>query len=844
MARPSSFAARDLRRRFLRYAWAASSLLAAGGRPAVVAGHAQTPAVNAGDAQTPAVIAGDARTPAVIAGDARTPGDARASYTSPLPTGLRLDPVGEVVDLGSMPLAMALAPGGKQIVVLLAGWREQGIQVVDLASRRVTQTLPQQSAFQGLAFARDGRRLFVSGGNEDSVVCYSWRDGTAAFERKIPLRDSQSQKPGSRYPAGLAVSARGSHLYVAENESDTLAVIDLATSRVVQRLPTGHYPYAVEPAADGRIYVSAWGADTVAVFRPRAGGLLRAAGTIQVGPRPSALLANRSGSRLFVALAAADRVAVVDPRRRRVLGYLDDAAPAAPAEGSTPNALALSDDGATLFVAEADNNAVAVFDVAERRGSTLTASRSRPRGRIPGDWYPTAVLDSGGRLLILGGKGHGSHANPDGPTPGEGIKRPLGYDLGQLNGDLRIVPDEVGADVMAELTRRVAAANGWTGGAPPRKYPTFKHVVYIIKENRTYDQVLGDLKEGDGDPGLVFFGAPISPNHHALALRFGLFDRFFTNAEVSSQGHIWSTAAYVTDYGEKLIPSTYSDRRATVDGEDVDEPLHGFLWTLAKAKGISFRDYGEMVKVPEGWPVTQKDLVADISPTYPAFDLKIPDQARASAWIAELGGFVRDGEMPRLEVMHLPNDHTAGGRPGFRTPRALMADNDLALGRIVEALSRSPFWRDTVVFVLEDDSQAGPDHVDSHRSVFFAISAYNRPGTVHRFLNTTDVVAAIEDILGLDRLSKFDYFSRSLAELFAATPDLSPWTAIVPQVDMEEINAPHTAAARMSERLDLSAPDRVSDGTLNAILWRMMKGPEPLPAPRRAAPLHLLLAGR
>ena len=274
-------------------------------------------------------------------------------------------------------------------------------------------------------------------------------------------------------------------------------------------------------------------------------------------------------------------------------------------------------------------------------------------------------------------------------------------------------------------------------------------MVYIIKENRTYDQVLGDLKEGDGDPALVFFGKAISPNHHALALRFGLFDRFFTNAEVSSQGHIWSTAAYVTDFGEKTIPSAYAGKREGVDGEEIDEPINGFLWTLAGKKGISFRDYGEMVKVPEGWPVTQREVASSVSPTYPAFDLKTPDQARADAWIAELEKFVRAGEMPRLEVMHLPSDHTAGGRAGFRTPRAFMADNDLALGRIVEALSKSPFWKDTVIFVLEDDSQAGPDHIDSHRSCFFAISAYNRPGTMHRFANTTDVVAAIEDILGL-----------------------------------------------------------------------------------------------
>ncbi len=795
-----------------------------------------------------ACLAAGSHPPAAAGDDARTRAPAHGgeagSHTSPLATGLRLDPVGEFVDLGSMPLAMAAAPGGEKLVVLLGGWREQGIQVVDLASRRVTQTLTQEAAFQGLAFAPDGRRLFVSGGGDDSIYCYSWQGGAAAFERKITLRDEPSRKPGSRYPAGLAVSPRGDHLYVAENESDSLAVIDLAASRVVQRLPAGHYPYAVEPAADGRIYVSAWGGDTVAVFQPDADGMLRAAGTIQVGPRPSALLADRSGARLFVALAAADRVAVVDPRQGKVLAYLDDAAPAGPAEGSTPNALALSEDGSTLFVAEADNNAVAVFDVSRGPGSALALSRSPLRGRIPTDWYPTAVLGLGGRLLVLNGKGHGSHANPDGPTPGEGIKRPLGYALGQLDGDLRIVAARATPEVLAELTRRVARANGWTGERLPRRYPPFKHVVYVIKENRTYDQVLGDLPQGDGDPGLVFFGQKTSPNHHGLALRFGLFDRFFTNSEVSSQGHIWSTAAYVTDYGEKLIPSCYSNRRESVDGEDSDEPLHGFLWTLAKHKGISFRDYGEMVKVPE-WPVTQKDLGADISPTYPPFNLTIPDQVRAGAWIAELERFARAGDMPRLEVMHLPNDHTAGGRAGYRTPRALMADNDLALGRIVEALSRSPFWRDTVVFVLEDDAQAGPDHVDSHRSVFFAISAYSRSGTVHRFVNTTDVVAAIEDILGLDRLSKFDYFSRSLADVFAATPDLSPWTAIVPRADMNEMNAEHGAAARLSDGLDLGAPDRVSDAAFNAILWRMMKGAQPFPAAARfQAPLHLLQAGR
>jgi hypothetical protein len=260
-------------------------------------------------------------------------------------------------------------------------------------------------------------------------------------------------------------------------------------------------------------------------------------------------------------------------------------------------------------------------------------------------------------------------------------------------------------------------------------------------------------------------------------------------------------------------------------------------------KKISFRDYGEMIKAPEGWPVTQKQLAPDISPTYPAFDLKVTDQVHADAWIDELNKFSHQGDMPNLEVMHLPSDHTAGGRVGYRTPRAYMADNDLALGRIVEALSKSPFWKDTVIFVLEDDSQAGPDHVDSHRSPFFAISAYDRPGTIHRFVNTTDVVAAIEDILGLGRLSKFDYFSRPLTDIFAATPDLSPWTAIVPEADRYEMNSPGTAAARMSDTLDFSAPDRVNDEIFNQILWTIMKGAQPYRSADTKAPLHVLHAG-
>jgi DNA-binding beta-propeller fold protein YncE len=767
--------------------------------------------------------------------------DERVSYTTPLPNGLRLDPVGEVIDLGSVPLGMAVAPGGDKVAVVLSGWREQGLQIVDLKSRRVTQTLEQPAAFLGVVFARDGKHLYVSGGNDDSVFVYSWDNGGAKFERKIVLGQQKPDKTGSRYPAGLAVSTRGNLLYVAENVGDDVAAVNPDSGQIVQRLRTDHYPYGIEVAADGRVYVSAWAADSVSIFKMRKDGKLKSSGKVTVGRHPSTLASNKSGSRLFVALAGSDEIAVVDTKAKRVVQRLSDATPAGPSEGSTPNAMAISADESKLFIAEADNNAVAAFDLS---GS---GTRTTPIARIPTDWYPTAIIDSNNQLLVLCGKGHGSHANPDGPIPGERLTRRTGYDLGQLNGSLRILSSNFDSATLADYSRRVLEANNWQEQRSAKAYPPFKHVIYIIKENRTYDQVFGDLKEGDGDPSLVFFPQVVSPNHHALALRFGLLDRFFTNSEVSSQGHMWSTAAYVTDYDEKTVHSMYSDRRAGIDDEEIDEPGNGFLWNLAQKKGITFRDYGEMVNDPKSpeWATTKRrGLPEHINLAYAPFNMAVSDQSRADVWLAEFKQFVEKDNLPQLEILHLPNDHTAGGHAGFHTPKALVADNDLALGRIIEALSHSPYWKDTVVFVLEDDSQNGPDHVDSHRSPALIISTYNRSGTIHRFANTTDVIAAMEDILSLDRMSKFDYFSRSLADVFSGTPDLAPYTALTPQQDMNEMNPKNSAAGEMSKALDFSKPDRIDDALFNRILWRMMKGEEAFPVVGAKSPVHALQLSR
>src|SRR5215213_3555384 len=509
----------------------------------------------------------------------RAPGP--QSTKTRLPTGAWLDSAWRSLDVGNMPLAMRLSPDGRFLVVSLSGWREQGVEVVERETGRVVQTLAQPAAFLGLAFSPDGQSLYVAGGNEDAVFRYSWRDGRATLVDKLVLAEKNPKEDGKRFPAGLAVSRDGRFLYVAENMADSLAVIDLARGRVVARLKTDHYPYEVALAPNDKVYVSAWGGDTVSVFSDARDGALADAGKIIVGRHPSALALNADGSRLFVASASTDRIAVVDTRGRRVIAQLADSPPSSAREGSTPNALALSADGARLFVAEADNNAVAVFDLGRASAGTDTGrARDVLAGRIPCGWYPTAVLASADSLLVLNGKGRGTRANAGMRQPDARLApNSTDYTLGQLNGTITTLPARPSAAELRGFTRRVREANNWD--RPPRRpaYPPFKHVIYVIKENRTYDQMFGDVKEGDGDPSLLFFTAEATPNHRALAARFGLFDRFFVNAEVSQQGHPWSTSAYVTDYTEKTTPTLYSSRRGAPDDEgEVDEPLSGFLW--------------------------------------------------------------------------------------------------------------------------------------------------------------------------------------------------------------------------------------------------------------------------
>ena len=776
-----------------------------------------------------------------------------------LPTGARLDPVAPGHDLGPLPLNAIWSPDTTRLVLSLNGWRQQGVQVVDRATGNVTQTLLQPAAFIGLTFAPDGETLYASGGNEDKIYVYAWRyDGGTLTDSIIlqPKPDSAKERAaaakagrqwsdpgGTRYPAGIGVSPDGKTLWVAENLGDSLAEVDIASHRIRHRYATGKYPYAVVVDKTGRVFVSAWGGHTVSVFP----GNKR----INVSRHPSSMVL--SGDQLYVTSASTDRIDVIDTKTLTVTKHIEDRAPGV-AEGSTPNGLAIS--GQRMYVAEADNNAVAVVDL--KTDSVV--------GRIPVDWYPTAVnVLPGDTLYVINGKGHGTAPNPTSgpgpnrPSPHAPNGNPYGYTLGQLSGTLSIFP--VPAN-LADYTARVTKANGWDTQAATTGYPPIEHVLYVIRENRTYDQVFGDIAEADGDTSIVFFGKNVTPNNHALAERFGVWDRFFVNAEVSADGHIWSTGAYAPDYVEKTVESNYSGRGRTYDyegmnrnlvpkdGDDVSAPAAGYIWDLAAAKHLAIRDYGEYVaengRTAESgqWHgPAQGDkpaLAKNTNPDFPPFDLTIEDQKRADIWIAELQKYVRQGRMPAFEIMHLGDDHTAGAAPGMHTPRAMVADNDYALGRMVEALSKSPFWKTSAIFVVEDDAQAGADHVDSHRAPVLVISAYSHAGVRHRFANTTDLIATMEGLLHLGSLSQFDHYGRPMMEAFSATADTTPYTAIQPTTSLDEMNPSKGPLASLSRRLHFDKEDENDEALFNTVLWRAVKGPNvPEPKPRRASMLDL-----
>ncbi|HEX8160639.1 MAG TPA: bifunctional YncE family protein/alkaline phosphatase family protein [Pyrinomonadaceae bacterium] len=813
------------------------------------------------------------------------------------------------------------------------------------------------------------------------------------------------------YPAGLAISADGDTLFAADNLDDSLAVIsnlrgDQPQPARVELAREGRrvalLPYGVaylQPRAGGKsspkVYVSCWNDESVAVVETGGRGLAR---RIAVGSHPTALIFNAERTRLYVANSNADTVSVIDTAADAEIERVNVRLSEDSLTGHTPESLALSEDGATLYVANAHSNALAAVALSPRaRGKVAGAegggeegerfegrgareragSRSRVRGFIPTGQYPSAVAVVGATIFVGNGKGTGfansslvvddSGRVPNAPNDrfpvgaGRGMKLGGEYSPAIVAGNLSAIR-EPDPPALAAYTRQVMRNDGLISAPRARLFAgrsPIRHVVYVIKENRTYDQLFGDLARAgdgavaDGDPSLAIFGAgeaarsplgapqDVTPNQRALALRFGLLDRFFVNAEASADGHNWSTAAISTDYTDKAFRWNYSDRgrgydfegfnrlpdlRPTKDvppvlalpataedlanftrrfipylngGRDAAEPASLYLWDAAARAGLSYRNYGEFVGTesedfvravnadkrrsypdisPTAYSVpTKRALEGHHSTTYRNFDQFTPDSmttdsyraaresgardgalvsrwnadarfrgtSRAGEWLAEFRGFVEDlnagrgDRMPRLSILRLPNDHTEALTVGVPTPQFYVAENDYAVGLIAEAVSSSPYWRDTAIFVVEDDAQDGPDHVDAHRAPALVVSAYNRPGAlVHAYHSTVSLIRTIELLLGLPPMNQLDAAASPL-DIFQSRADLRPFKAQLPSVAPHNlINAPpRDAAARYwagrTGEQNLAQADQADAQTLNAAIWFTVRGGA-CPPPRAA----------
>jgi DNA-binding beta-propeller fold protein YncE len=875
----------------------------------------------------------------------------------------------------SFPTAAALSPDGRYLAVLNNGYGteqsnyQQSIAILGLSTNKVTD-FPDarlgrhaaQTYFLGLAFSQDGKELYASmasltdptGKNAhdtgNGIAVYQFESGNLTPQSfvKLPLApigtgkktilDTKNLPRGMTvpYPAGLSLlpGDGGEKLLVAEDLADDAVVLDRATGNVLERFPLSTdslipaaYPYGVVETRDGKVgFCSLWNASKVAELNLETGKvvklvpLLAPQSPTAAGSHPTAMLLSPDQKYLYVTLTNSDRVAVVDVQTGEIAGFLSTELPEEKYGGTYPDALAQTADGKTLFVADASADAVAVFDMSHfDSGQSSQSSPEKAMGFIPTEWYPTALAVRGDSLLVVTGKGKGT--GPNGiPAELPGGKVRYRYICTLIHGSVARVSIRNSMEHLADLTRLVERSNlmeATTGQGrlfEGRTNPV-RHVIYIIKENRTYDQIFGDLKPGNGDPSLCMFGEAVTPNEHALAKQFGIIDNFYCSGEVSGDGHDWSTAAITSDYNEKTWEISYRGRQGTgafggvvfrtnplLEGiPDVDDPGTGFIWADVARHGLTYRNYGEFIithwcdkgltnpslqagvplssrgacreKVvrkgqrlppdvgePHGspnpwpWPVpmiaydaaTKPELEHHFDPHYADFRLDYPDQLRIDEFLDEFKQYVHarvsghGTELPQCTIMWLPDDHTAGTRPGMPTPAASVADNDLAVGRLVDAVSHSSYWSDTAIFILEDDAQNGPDHVDAHRSTALVISKYspgspNAPFVDHHFYTTVSMIHTIEELLGLPPMNNNDAESPVMAPLFSGPGNQAPFTADARNRQsgfIYTINSRHAPGARQSAKMDFSHADRANADELNAILWRDRMGNVPMPKPR------------
>jgi YVTN family beta-propeller protein len=789
-----------------------------------------------------------------------------------LHSGWTITPAGKHEETGDMLLGCALSPDGQTLALTGAGYAPHMLYLVDTATGKIRQSLPLERAWNGVVWSKDGSALYVSGGASPRIhVFKKGNDGNFGAVRPIDLPDltqdaSKEKEKGQAYVAGLALSPDGSTLYAANIATDTIYALSLPDGKVKSRKPLaqGARPYCLRFAPDGSVlYVTQWALSSLLALDPND---LSTSRMLQTGNHPNDFVFAPDG-RAFVSCGNDDTVVVLDPLKGQTHEQIRvSLTPRSPA-GTTPNALALSPDGHSLFVANADNNAVAVIDIS-RPGS------SRVRGFIPTGWYPTALCATpeGKRLFIASGKGLGTRANPVKKLPIDPIA-PRGYDyIGTMLGGLISLLELPDDDRLAAFTRQVYANTPYKDALidRPARAPRagtnpvpssvgdpspIKHVLYIIKENRTYDQVFGAFKDsngkplGNGDPNLTLFGEDVTPNHHELARQYVLLDNTYCSGEVSADGHPWSTGAYVTDITARSWPAQYAGRGRQPLTEQVTIPPAGYIWDLCARKGLSYRSYGEYVyatgtEAPPG-PLTSGDGVTGLkghasAAWQAARAAGKRDPEKAQVFVKELAEFERTNSLPRFMIMSLGENHTTGTRPGTFTPKACVASNDVALGKIVEACTRSGYWKEMAIFVIEDDAQNGPDHVDAHRTIALVISPFTRRRHLDStFYTTVSMLRTIELILGLPPMSQYDASATPMYNSFTMKQDSTPYTALPARIDLMAKNPDNAYGAKASLELDFSDYDRLTvadEDTLNRAIWHSIKGVEvPYPGPVRRA---------
>ncbi len=766
-----------------------------------------------------------------------------------LPNGWSLSPVGRSITLGDLPLNIAVSNNKKMLAVTNNGQSTQSIQLIDATSEKVLDSITIAKSWYGLTFSSNDKFLYASGGNDNWIVQYQ------IINKKLQLIDTiklGKKWPEKIAPAGIAVDDEQQLLYAVTREDNSLYTVDLNTKKVIAKLALGAEAYTCLFSKDKKIlFISLWGNDKVLYYDIAA---QKISATINVGDNPNEMCLDKSGNRLFVANSNDNSVSVIDVKKQMVIETLNAALyPNAPS-GSTSNSVAINKKGTTLYIANADNNCLAVFDISENR-------KSKSKGFIPVGWYPTNVKVIGKKIFVANGKGFSSMANPYGPNPlgkkqavnyqqsDNQKEQPVQYIGGLFTGTMSIIDEPNDAQLGLFSTsvysntpytkNKELQAEGEVGNPIPMKVgekSPIKHVFYIIKENRTYDQVLSDIPGGNGDTSLLLFGEKITPNQHALAKEFVLLDNFYVDAEVSADGHNWSMGAYATDYLEKTWPTSYGGRGGAYTAEGnraIANNKDGFIWDLCKRSNVSYRTYGEFAD--KAHKPQLNSLIGHTCPTFTGWDMTTRDTVRFRQWKNDFDSLLAINAVPTVNTIRFGNDHTEGMKAGRPTPFAHAADNDLAVGLFIEYLSNSKIWKESAVFILEDDAQNGPDHVDAHRSTAYVISPFVKRNFIdHTMYSTSSVLRTIELIAGMPPMTQYDAAAIPMWRCFTANANTTAFTALPVTINLNDKNPSNTPAAKASASLNFSKEDGIPDLLFNEILWQGIKGTS-APAPSRAA---------